>query len=173
MEEEIHSGKRHRPSDWPLSNNTPSISQTNSPSPSRNTTASHSQRRPSSSRVRSSRFVEGSMNDRASHVPPTNYIGDEELRERHEREENARGRKMAHPRKFYSTSSTVSSSADRSESRHSSIFRFGKSLAATFNPSNWKIWSKQEQVEEETAQQKTLRERQLKSSANLSGVEAK
>ena len=102
------------------------------------------------------------MNDRASQVPPTNYIGDEELRERHEREENARGRKMAHPRKFYSTSSTAASSADRSESRHSSIFRFGKSLAATFNPSNWKIWSKQEQVEEETAQQKTLRERQLK-----------
>jgi len=98
------------------------------------------------------------MNDRVSQRPPPPYLGEEELRERYEREADTRGRKLAQPR-----GSTHGSSADRSEaSRHSSIFRFGKSLAASFNPSNWKIWSKQQHEEEETPQQRTLRERQEK-----------
>jgi hypothetical protein len=50
--------------------------------------------------------------------------------------------------------------------RHSSIFRFGKSIAATFNPSNWKMFSKQDrgvpESEVEDPQQKILRERQEK-----------
>jgi hypothetical protein len=64
----------------------------------------------------------------------------------------------------------ASSVADRSEgSRHSSIFRFGKSLAATFNPNNWKIWSKQQSLveDEETAHIQVLRERQQKGRENV------
>lgn len=111
------------------------------------------------------------MNDRASQKPPVPYLGnDEESYERYESDQRdaGRGRSMAQPRPFThnrNTSAGMSSVTDRSEtSRHSSIFRFGKSIAASFNPSNWKIWSKhhQEPDDEETTQQRILRERQVK-----------
>lgn len=106
------------------------------------------------------------MNDRVSHKPPTTYIGEEEFRERYEREKgDTRGGKMARPKTFthHPNTSTIGSSADRSEmSRHSGIFRFGKSLAASFNPSNWKIFSKAQEEIEESSQQKILRERREK-----------
>jgi hypothetical protein len=111
------------------------------------------------------------MNDRVSQKPPIPYLGtDEETYETYESDQrgDTRGRKMAQPRKFThnrNASDAVSSVADRSEtSRHSSIFRFGKSIAASFNPSNWKIWSRQHQEhdDEETTQQRILRERQEK-----------
>ena len=108
------------------------------------------------------------MNDRASSKPPTTYIGDEEFMERYDRENgDTRGRKMARPKTLmhHPNASTIGSSADRSEaSRHSGIFRFGKSLAASFNPSNWKIFSKPPE-EVEDAQQKILRERREKAEA--------
>jgi hypothetical protein len=111
------------------------------------------------------------MNDRTSQKPPPTYVGtDEELRSKfdYDEQEDARGRKLARPRKFTTrgnSSLAASSAADRSESsRHSSIFRFGKSLAATFNPTNWKIWSKQQSSveDEEIAHLQALRERQQK-----------
>jgi hypothetical protein len=111
------------------------------------------------------------MNDRVSQKPPTTYIGrEEELRSKsdYDEQEDARGRKLSRPRKItnHANSSVAPSSvAERSESsRHSNIFRFGKSLAASFNPSNWKIWSKQQPIaeDEETAHMRTLRERQQK-----------
>ena len=165
-EAENHSGKRYRPSDWPLT----STARTESPHSvprTRNTTKSPCFRRARSSEVRRSKFIEGSMNDRVSHRPPTTYIGDEDLQERYEREENGEisSRKMAHPKKLmhHPNASMAGSSTDGSEvSRHSSIFRFGKALAASFNPSNWRIWSKTQQQEEETAQQKIWRERREK-----------
>ena len=107
------------------------------------------------------------MHDRVSHKPPTTYTCDEELRDKFDDEENTdvRGRRMERPKTFahYANPSMAGSSADRSEvSRHSGIFRFGKSLAASFNPSNWKIFSKPQEEIEETAQQKILRERREK-----------
>lgn len=106
------------------------------------------------------------MNDRVSNKPPTTYIGEEEYLERYERENGeTRGRRMARPKTFmhHSNTSTFGSSADRSEvSRHSGIFRFGRSLAASFNPSNWKIFSKVPEEIDESAEQKILRERREK-----------
>jgi len=111
------------------------------------------------------------MNDRVSQRPPVPYLGtDEEILERYESDQRgeSRGRKMAQPRKVThnrESSVAVSSVTGKSEtSRHSSIFRFGKSIAASFNPSNWKIWQKQHQPldDEETVQQQILRERQEK-----------
>ena len=110
------------------------------------------------------------MNDRTSQKPPTTYIGtDEELRSKfdYDEQDDTRGRKQARPRKFTTrgnSSMAASSVADTEGSRHSSIFRFGKSLAATFNLNNWKIWSKQQSPveEEETAHLQVLRERQQK-----------
>ncbi|KAH8593263.1 hypothetical protein B0O99DRAFT_217690 [Bisporella sp. PMI_857] len=168
--DECHSEKRYRNSDWPLSNqasanNTP---QSRAPLRNRGTPNSHIGRR-SSSRIRPSRFLEGSMNDRISQKPPTPFLGDEEARERYEQDDYSRDRKMAQPRKTnrQSNTSTAESYADRSDvSRHSSIFRFGKSIAATFNPSNWKIWSKpQPQEANETPEQKILRERRERAEA--------
>ncbi len=110
------------------------------------------------------------MNDRVSNIPPTTYLGSEEefldSYEYHGRDES-RGRKLARSRKLTNlpnTSTIASSVGGRSESRNSGIFRFGKSIAATFNPSNWKIWSKQPQAidEEEDTRLKTLRDRQAK-----------
>jgi hypothetical protein len=164
-DEVLHSGKRQRSSGWPLpdtSNRSPLQNRKPPNSPS-------SPRRPVS-QARSSKFVEGSMNDRISQKPPTTYTGtEEELRSKFDYDEqDVRGRKLARPRKFTTRGSgsvAPPSVADRSEaSRHSSIFRFGKSLAATFNPTNWKIWSKQQsQVEdEELAHLQALRERKQK-----------
>ncbi|KAH6670745.1 hypothetical protein B0J14DRAFT_102429 [Halenospora varia] len=162
---ETHSEKRHRTSDWPLSNTTPaSAAPARQPLRNRNAPNSPSFRRRSASQGRPSKFVEGSMNDRASQRPPPTYLGIDQFDNRYDFEpgrEN-RGRKMARPRKF---THHGEESRDRSEtSRHSSIFRFGKSLASSFNPSNWKIWSKNQPVmqDEETAHERMLRERQEK-----------
>jgi len=100
------------------------------------------------------------MNDRVSQKPPTPYIGDEELQERYYQEDQNRERKIAQPRKSIHRQSRPGPNAERPDTtRHSSIFRFGKSIAANFNPVNWKIWSKSQQEEAETPEQKVLRER--------------
>jgi hypothetical protein len=106
------------------------------------------------------------MNDRASQKPPAPYIGtDDGLLDRYEHERgDTRGRKAQSRQFTHHPKESVRSSSVIDTSRHSSIFRFGKSLAASFNPSNWKIWSKQQrpQEDEETEPQRILRERQEK-----------
>ncbi|TAQ85034.1 hypothetical protein B7494_g6650 [Chlorociboria aeruginascens] len=170
--EDAPAGKRHRSSDWPLANTTPSPQNLPGRSPLRIRNAPNSppSRRPSSSQARPSKFVEGSMNDRASQRPPSTYTGTEEaLQESYECERNreVRPRKIAQPKRLtHHPNLSVAESflADKSEAaRNSSIFRFGKSLAASFNPSNWKIWSKQQrESDDETSQRKVLQERQEK-----------
>lgn len=89
------------------------------------------------------------MNDRVSNKPPTPYLEDEdELLSQYDAGVGSRG-------------SVLSSRAD---SNRNSIFRFGKSIAASFNPTNWKIWSKEKHAEEneETVQSRALKERQEK-----------
>lgn len=99
------------------------------------------------------------MNDRASQVPPSPYL-DEDLVDQQGRD----GRKIITPRKLMRHANA--SEADRSEtSRHSSIFKFGKTIAANLNPSNWKLWSKAPQpviYDEELEQQRILDERAVK-----------
>ncbi|KAH7370735.1 hypothetical protein BKA65DRAFT_23376 [Rhexocercosporidium sp. MPI-PUGE-AT-0058] len=175
-----HSDKRYRNSDWPLSNPNPN------PSPSSVSSIRHhlhnrkTPNSPSSSRrsrarslVRPSKFVEGSMNDRVSQKPPVPYLEPEEefLSEYNTAAcgEGGRGRKLTRSRKFthHPNVSVAESSANQSDaSRSSSLFRFGKSIAASFNPTNWKFWSKEQQQEEEedeeAAQLRVLQERQAK-----------
>jgi hypothetical protein len=110
------------------------------------------------------------MNDRVSKKPPVPYIGGEdELGDSYDATDRTdyRGRKLAQPGRFTHHPNASIAGTDRSEaSRHSSIFRFGKSIASTFNPSKWKIWSKQPQPQspddEETAQFRALREQKEK-----------
>ncbi|PQE12844.1 nuclear RNA binding protein [Rutstroemia sp. NJR-2017a BBW] len=181
VDEEYPEGKRHRGTDWPLP--PAPLPQVVSPRPmarptsrgarSRCSTASPPSRRPSLHRSRPSRFVEGSMNDKVSQLPPRTYLfAEEDLRERYD-DYNAfngngqnRGRKPAKNKSFVfnSNASTVESSvAGGSEiSQKSSIFRFGSKIAASMKPSNWKLFSKQPKIPEETPQQKAVRERQEK-----------
>ncbi|RAL66573.1 hypothetical protein DID88_006263 [Monilinia fructigena] len=121
---------------------------------SRRSTASPSPSRPNMHRSRPSRFMEGSMNDKVSQLPPTPYLyHEEELRERYIEDElmgnngqTSPGRRMAKPRGFMQHSNKSmggeSSLAGISDtSRQSTIFRF---------------------VQEETPQQRAVRERQEK-----------
>ena len=71
------------------------------------------------------------MNDRVSKKPPTPFIEPER------------------------PLSTITNQSDNS--RHSSMFKFGKSLTAGFNPANWKIWSKaQPVVRDERSEQQRM-----------------
>jgi hypothetical protein len=149
--DEIHDEKRSRGSDWPLRKSSllpinPELQHVEAGSASKNRNLSP---------VRGSRFLEGSMNDRASKVPPAEFIGEERLRE-----EQARQR--ANARSSQQTNSTASTTEKAEAARQSGIFRFGKSVAASFNPANWKIWKAQPQQLDETMHQKALRERQEK-----------
>ncbi|KAH8820465.1 hypothetical protein F5884DRAFT_764151 [Xylogone sp. PMI_703] len=170
-DEETPPGKRPRVTDWPLSSTTTRSRSERVPLQSRTAPNSPSNRR---ARARSSRFLEGSMNDRVSKQPPIDYLGpqqEEDARERYEQEQQEsyiRATRTINARvtPHYHTKSASNASTDSVESGRpgSSIFRFGKSLAASFNPTNWKIWSKQPQQqqpqpEQETAEQRILRER--------------
>ncbi|KAE8449729.1 hypothetical protein EG329_007504 [Mollisiaceae sp. DMI_Dod_QoI] len=164
---ERHSDKRHRNADWPLPSSPASPPSARRPLRNRKAPNSPSHRR-AHSQQRASKFQEGSMNDRISQVPPIPYLdGEDELLEEYDpiEPQESRGRKIARPRKFTRRNGSVAASVtDQSETSRHSIFRFGKSIAASFNPSNWKIWSKGQpaQEDEETAQMRVLRERQSK-----------
>lgn len=96
---------------------------------------SSSQKRDSSSSGRPSKFLEGSMNDRASNKPPSRYIKDDQAMDRyvsHEHDERSKGF-THHP-----NHSISHSSAGTESSKESGIFRFGKAFASAFNPMN--IW---------------------------------
>ena len=92
------------------------------------------------------------MNDRASKVPPAEFIEAQNLRE---------ARQCAKSRAAQQHYSAGYTAEKADAARQSGIFRFGKSVAATFNPANWKIWKPQPQLDE-TSHQKDLRERQEK-----------
>ncbi|KAJ8061803.1 hypothetical protein OCU04_009596 [Sclerotinia nivalis] len=183
-DEEYPDGKRHRSENWPLP---PEPAQQVNPPPrlpsrarsrtsqrSRRSTASPSPARPSLHRSRPSRFLEGSMNDKVSKIPPTPYLyHEEELRERYIEDElmgrdgratpgtkMAKHRFMQHSNKSMGAESSLAAMSDTS--RQSSIFRFGSKLAASIKPSNWKIFSKSQKIVEETPQQRAVRERQEK-----------
>jgi len=168
---ESRAEKRSRTSDWPLRRIT---SGNGAPSNPRvalrdryDTLNSASPVQHASAQPRPSKFVEGSMNDRASQKPHPSYIDDsEQPREQFEAEQNLYGNTQTKAQLNGSTHHTnqsvaISVANDKSEVlRPSSIFRFGKSVAAAFNPSSWKIWPKQQ--EEDSQEKRILRERHEK-----------
>jgi hypothetical protein len=104
---------------------------------------------------RSSRFIEGSMNDKRSHAPDPSYVeGRGDLNGVSEFGHNWASMSM-HGRQ---NSEAQSASTTRAQgSRPSSIIRFGKSIASAFNPSTWKIWSKTEDEDERQDKTATIR----------------
>ncbi|KAJ9262688.1 hypothetical protein DTO195F2_3409 [Paecilomyces variotii] len=118
-----HSSKRRRSNDWPLRNEVvynehglrvPSgdhAAVTNRSSPRSRTLGSKDKANGSPClRYRRSRFIEGSMNDRVSEKPPSIFVRDDEIMQ---------GKQLVH---------------DSPAQRHSGIFKFGKAIAAAFNP---------------------------------------
>ncbi|KAL2006040.1 hypothetical protein VTN00DRAFT_9694 [Thermoascus crustaceus] len=123
----VHSIKRRRSNDWPLRDgevyneygmrvktNSPSANRRGSPRSSAAKNARHRSCSPGLGPARRSRFIEGSMNDRASKMPP---------------------------RKFTDADAAMHQHAAQSEGatnapggRQSGIFRFGKVIASAFNP---------------------------------------
>lgn len=97
------------------------------------------------------------MNDRPSRQPPKDYMGKEdELTE----EYDGLNRTSAASRFTYdSDASVLESAANTDSSRRFGLFRFGKSMASSFNPSNWKIFAKSSRQQPEHSQQKLLDER--------------
>jgi hypothetical protein len=166
-----HVEKRSRTSDWPLRSTVTGNEAATRPRVALHdrydTLNSASPPRYVSAKSRPSKFVEGSMNDRASQKPHPSYIGDsEQPREQFEAEQNLYGdtQKKTQLNGFthhMNRSVALSVANDKSEvSRPSGIFRFGKSVAAAFNPSSWKIWSKQQ--EEDNQEKRILKERHEK-----------
>ncbi|KFZ17043.1 hypothetical protein V502_04783 [Pseudogymnoascus sp. VKM F-4520 (FW-2644)] len=132
--------KRHRTSDWPLGGNGKSVEDAADEPASPTSNYSGDEVQP-----RSSKFIEGSMNNRASQKPPRKYVVSEtELNcaEENERTKNEKPQRNKLIRNSNHSVSAVPGETKTETNRHSTIFRFGKSLAASFNPSNWKIWSK-------------------------------
>ncbi|KAL1862418.1 hypothetical protein Plec18170_001244 [Paecilomyces lecythidis] len=118
-----HSSKRRRSNDWPLRNEVvynehglrvssgDHAATPNRSSPRSRTVGTREKANGSPClRYRRSRFIEGSMNDRVSEKPPSIFVRDEEI---------LQGKQVAHT---------------GPAQRHSGIFKFGKAIAAAFNP---------------------------------------
>ncbi|KFY93315.1 hypothetical protein V498_04484 [Pseudogymnoascus sp. VKM F-4517 (FW-2822)] len=130
--------KRYRTSDWPLGSNRKASEAYEAGSPTCNYSDDGVQ-------PRSSKFIEGSMSNRVSQKPPRKYVVTEtelSCAEENEGTKNEKPQRNKLIRNSNHSVPAVAGEAKTETNRHSTIFRFGKSLAASFNPSNWKIWSK-------------------------------
>ncbi|EKG21031.1 nuclear RNA binding protein [Macrophomina phaseolina MS6] len=183
VDEASYSSKRRRSANWPLTDE-----QSLSPDASQRSRYSKGSRnrRQVSSPGRLSRFQEGSMNDRASAQPPSVFTRffpsrgiapiDQLMEDYHAANEAAptytrsTSRGASHHPNQSVTSAATAGSSSTANTRESGIFRFGRSVASTFNPIN--IWQKmqqkwsearQELIEEALDEQaRQLRERALK-----------
>ncbi|OBT81445.1 hypothetical protein VE02_09892 [Pseudogymnoascus sp. 03VT05] len=138
--------KRHRTSDWPLGKNGKAVEGAAADGPD----SPASNYSDDGVQPRSSKFIEGSMRNRASQRPPRKYVVTEtELNCAGENECTKSGKPQRNKLVRNSTQSVpaVAGETKTEANRHSAVFRFGKSLAASFNPSNWKIWSKSQDAQ--------------------------
>ncbi|KAF2397101.1 hypothetical protein EJ06DRAFT_161056 [Trichodelitschia bisporula] len=160
--------KRLRSANWPLPDDPIGVLQP---------TTANTQR---GSPVRPSRFREGSMADRASEEPPTAFIAPPSSDWDYPMKDygSQRGRTASprfihrpvhHTRASVSHSTTTTTTDESGATRQSGIFRFGRSVAASFNPV--RIWqsvsnrwdnAKEELLTEAEMERKRLLERQVR-----------
>ena len=96
------------------------------------------------------------MNDKVSQRPPAIFTGDEDAMERYARSQAGDEEQV-----------DVSYDAGTDSSRHSGMYRFGKAIASTFNPSSiWQgingIWKEKEKDTKTSPEKQILQERQAK-----------
>ncbi|KAI9878585.1 MAG: hypothetical protein M1830_000496 [Pleopsidium flavum] len=161
-----HDQKRSRPADW-RPEDTPNLDQRNQPATphvkySKDTLSPH-KKQDSPNSGRASKFLEGSMHDRASNKPPSLYVKEEQAMDRYLLHEDAgQIREFTH----HPNHSISHSSAGLESTKQSSIFRFGKAVASAFNPVN--IWQglngrrKETQERSGHPEREILKERQVK-----------
>ncbi|OBT67836.1 hypothetical protein VE03_02533 [Pseudogymnoascus sp. 23342-1-I1] len=137
--------KRYRTSDWPLGGNGKAAIEDATAFEADEPASPTSHYSDDGFQPRSSKFIEGSMSNRVSQKPPRKYVVTETELSCAEENEGTKNEKP-HRNKLVRNSNhsvpPVAGETKTETNRHSTIFRFGKSLAASFNPSNWKIWSK-------------------------------
>jgi hypothetical protein len=123
-EEDSHSSKKSRHNKWPLANpandKSPSKAKRFSAPNSKSQDQSTSQ---TSDGARSSKFVEGSMNDRVSKVPPKNFMEDGSREDGH----------TVFMDKPQGLEREGRQDGDEDPKRSSGIFKFGKSVVAAFS----------------------------------------
>ena len=121
----LHSSKRIRSSEWPLKN-TVDITETDNANDWEDSTGDN-ERRSSTTSLRPSKFLEGSMNDKVSQRPPAIFTGDEDAMERYVMSQGVDQEQV-----------DASYDAGIDSSKPSGMYRFGKAIASSFNPSS--IW---------------------------------
>ncbi|KAI9844577.1 MAG: hypothetical protein M1838_002142 [Thelocarpon superellum] len=114
---------------------------------------------PPATSPRPSKFLEGSMNDRASNVPPVHYWQHDGAEG--DLEEETAGRWADGSSAPVQDRSTADRSGAQSSNRNSGLFRFGKSLAAAFNPAS--LWDGVSQIwrHDQHPQHDLLKERRV------------
>ncbi|KAK0508379.1 hypothetical protein JMJ35_009463 [Cladonia borealis] len=148
----LHASKRIRSSEWPLKN-TVEITETDNANDLKDSTGQN-ERRSSTTSLRPSKFLEGSMNDKVSQRPPAIFTGDEDAMERY-----VRGQGVDQEQVDASYDEGIDSS------KPSGMYRFGKAIASTFNPSSiWQgingMWKDKET--KTSPEKQVLQERQAK-----------
>ncbi|KAL8815013.1 MAG: hypothetical protein Q9223_005815 [Gallowayella weberi] len=128
--------KRSRAADWPLRSTDESTSSVVVHRQKHKESLSPGQRRSLGRTSRSSKFLEGSMNDRVSKKPPSIYLQDEAAMEHYHdqvsfRQLDSQGSSGLDEDKTYCD-------AGIETSKPSGMYRFGKALASAFNPVN--VW---------------------------------
>ncbi|KAA6409845.1 MAG: hypothetical protein FRX48_06457 [Lasallia pustulata] len=161
---QYHNHKKSRPVEWPLQNEETKSIRKESQKRRRSAPAkSPSSRKHTKTKpIRPSRFIEGSMNDRASAKPPSLYTGDESNHDGHTKQptEGDQGGQEDSS----SGSGHQWYDAGIEPSRPSGMFRFGKAIVNAFNP----IWHgihgmwKDNKDEEAPPATSVLQERQIK-----------
>ena len=119
-EDHEHHEKRSKLEEWPLSHVEAADQNTYESSDSKKSS------RPSHQR-RSSRFIEGSMHDRASKRPPSLYTQNEQAMQQSMVDQTSGASRS-------STDSGILLDAGIERSKPSGMFRFGRALANVFNP---------------------------------------
>ncbi|OCL02159.1 hypothetical protein AOQ84DRAFT_393151 [Glonium stellatum] len=186
--------KRRRSSNWPLPADDPPPAPEQQAHRKLASPVSSVKKRRAPKSDRPSKFLEGSMNDKASEKPPSvftrifqggsqslsvDHLMEDYIESSNEPSASKHGnRPPASPSKAtsHNPSSSVSSMAT-GETKRSGIYRFGRSIASSFNPGN--IWqkvttgwkdAKEELIKEELDDRKTRAEQayaELKKSGQL------
>ena len=148
---ELHDGKRSRISQGPRDGASDNVKTRSESSKSLKKSESPPRQRLRS--IWSTRFLEGSMNDRPSNKPPSIYIGDEHLVEQYIADQESRDA-------MTKSDAGASCGAGIESNRPSSMYRFGKAIANAFNPSM--VWQGiHEMWKEKSADGSNLEEPQL------------
>ncbi|KAL8769865.1 MAG: hypothetical protein Q9209_004303 [Squamulea sp. 1 TL-2023] len=160
---EPHPQKRSRAADWPLRSTDESSTSVITHRPTQKSPISPIQRRNLARTARSSKFLEGSMNDRVSKKPPSIYLRDEEAMDRfHDQasthESDSHNASVMNEDKTYYNASVETT-------KPSGMYRFGKALASAFKPVNfwqgingyWKVKDEQKQPNMNILQERKLK----------------